>query len=68
MELLIIRSADQYIRVKDGEYLRVGLDKASVFPMDQLAVVRNHAAAAAAAGCPAICLKKLVLTEEEFAQ
>jgi len=66
MELLIIRSADQYIRVKDGEYLRVGLDKASVFPLEQLDAVRHHAEAARAAGWDEIHLKKLVLTEEDF--
>ena len=66
MELLVIKSADRYIRVKDGEYLQVGLDRASVFPMEQLAIVRGHADVAGALGCPGICLKKLVLTEEDF--
>lgn len=66
MELLIIRSADQYIRFKDGEYLRVGLDKASVFPLQQLDAVRHHAEAAKAAGLSEISLKKLVLIEKDF--
>jgi len=66
MELLIIKSADRYIRVKDGGYLLTGLDKASVFPMTELATVREHAQAAEAAGLACISLKKLILTEEDF--
>lgn len=66
MELLVIRSADQYIRVKDGEYLRGGLEKASVFPLRQLDAVRHHAEAAKAAGWEDISLKKLVIIEEDF--
>lgn len=66
MELLIIRSANQYIRVKNGEYLRVSLDKASVFPLQNLDVVHQHVEAAKAAGLSEIHLKKLVLTEKDF--
>ncbi len=66
MELLIIKSADKYIRVKDGQYLLTGLDKASVFPLAELATVKQHAQAAEASGLSAIKLKKLILTEEDF--
>jgi len=66
MELLIIKSADRYIRVKDGGYFLTGLDKASVFPMTELAKVREHIGAAESAGYAGISLKKLILTEEDF--
>jgi len=66
MELLIIKSRDRYIRVKDGGYLLTGLDKASVFPITELATVREHIRAAEAAGYEGISLKKLILTEEDF--
>ena len=66
MELLIIKSGEQYLRVKDGEYFLVGLDKASVFPMQRLSLVKEHEVAAKTAGCPKVRLKKLILKEEDF--
>lgn len=66
MELIIIKSGDKYIRVKDSQYLLVQLDKASVFPMDKLELVRQHEAALLAAGFGEIVLKKLILSEEEL--
>ena len=65
MELLIIKSNNQYIRFKDKDYHLVNLDKASVFPMDQLESVRTHAAAVRDRGMDA-SIKRLVLTEEDF--
>lgn len=66
MELLIIKSGSSYIRVKENDYLLVGLDKASVFPMDQADIVEKHKASAVAAGLSEIILKKLVLQEEDY--
>ncbi len=66
MELLIIKSGTQYLRVTDDGYHAVGLDKASVFPMEKLNKVQAHAAAARAAGFPKARLKKLMLTEEDY--
>jgi len=66
MKLLIIKSEDHYIRVKDAQYLLTGLDKASVFPLTELETVKRHAQAAAAAGHSGVRLKKLILTEEDF--
>lgn len=66
MELLIIKSGKQYLRVKDGQYLLVGLDKASVFPMEKRSLVKEYEAAAKAAGCPEIQVKKLILMEEDY--
>lgn len=66
MELLIIKSGEYYLRVKDGQYLLVGLDKASVFPMEKLSLVQEYQTAAKAAGHPDVRLKKLILTEEDY--
>ena len=44
-QLLIIKIQADYIRVKDDNYLVCGLDKASVFPMEELDTVKAHVAA-----------------------
>jgi hypothetical protein len=66
MELLIIKSGEQYLRVKDDQYLLVGLTKASVFPVEKLSLVKEHQAAAESAGFSELHLKKLILTEEDY--
>ena len=66
MELLILKSGFDYIRFKDGTFLRVGLDKASVFPMDRMMLVRQHAEALKDQGFDKVSIKKLVLTEEDL--
>jgi len=66
MELLILKSGPDYIRYKDGAFLRTGLDKASVFPMDRIMLVRQHAEAMKGLGFEKVAIKKLVLTEEEI--
>lgn len=66
MDLLIIKSGDQYIRVKDEQYLVVALNKASVFPMEQLDQVRSQLDGARDAGCRDLKIIKLILTEEDF--
>jgi len=66
MELLILKSGPDYIRYKDGAFLRTGLDKASVFPMDRMMVVRQHAEALKDQGFDQVSIKKLVLREEEL--
>ena len=42
MELLIMKNKTEYVRVKGDAYLFVGLDKASVFPLEKLTTVRGH--------------------------
>ena len=64
MELLIIKTDDDYIRVKDGSYEAVGLDKASVFPMAKLNQVKKHLAGVRAAGFSRAAIYRLCLTEE----
>lgn len=66
MELLIIKNGQAYIRCINNEYIEVKLDKASVFPLDQIEQVKNHLAALRQKGFAQACLKKLVLTEEDF--
>lgn len=66
MELLIIKTRDRYLRFKQGDILEVGLDKASVFPMERLDHVKTLEQKAAAKGLNPTCIKKLVLTEEDL--
>jgi hypothetical protein len=66
MELLIIKSGQAYIRFKDDACLSVALDKASVFPMDQMGVVLKHESSLKRQGFSNVCIKKLVLTEEDL--
>ena len=66
MELLIIKSSLDYIRFKEDAYLTVNLDKASVFPMDQIKIVQRHVARLREQGFAGVCIKKLVLTEEDL--
>ncbi len=66
MELLIVKTGGEYIRVKPEGCLCVGLDKASVFPMDQLGKVLALEADLKAQNFKDVCIKKLVLTEVDF--
>ncbi|MCP4672314.1 MAG: hypothetical protein GY857_13530 [Desulfobacula sp.] len=66
MELLIIKSGKDYIRVKEDNYLMVKLDKASVFPFDKLNLVQDHESSLKSLGFKNICIKKLILTEKDF--
>ncbi len=66
MELLIIKCGQKYIRFKDGAYLIVNLDKASVFPLDQLPAVQEHLDGLKNKSFDQVQIKKLVLTEEDL--
>lgn len=66
MELLLIKIGEDYIRYKDNQYLRVGLDKASVFPMDQLKKVKRYVSDMENHQFKQVVIKKLVLTEEDL--
>lgn len=66
MELLILRSDKDYIRFKDNNYLTVQLDKASVFPFDNMDIVQQHKAQLKEQGFKNISIKKLILTEEDL--
>ncbi len=64
--LLIIKSGDSYIRIREDGYHLVGLDKASVFPGEQLETVREHFDEMALLGFEDLCIKKLKIREEEL--
>ena len=66
MELLILKSGTTYIRVKEKQFLLVGLDKASVFPMDQITQVREHEAQLKTQGFESVRIKRLILSEEDI--
>jgi len=66
MELLILKTGPHYIRVKEGQFIQTGLDKASVFPMAQKKQVQAHAAALKRQGAQGVVIKKLILTEEDY--
>ncbi len=66
MELLIIKSGSDYIRVKENSFVLCGLDKASVFPLDMAVAVKSLRDRLASEGVGHVCIKKLVLTEQEW--
>ena len=67
MELLIIKSGNDYIRVKEEAYLLCGIDKASVYPLKKLSEVRRHVGVICKSGFRDVSIRKLVLTEEPLA-
>jgi hypothetical protein len=66
LELLILKAGADYIRIKEETFLRTGLEKASVFPMSHLRQVKRHAEELKKLGFAEVCVKKLILTEEEI--
>lgn len=66
MDLLIIKTGDRYLRTSTDDFEAVNLDKASVFPMEQLERARGLVGRAETQGFKDLCIKKLVLTEEDL--
>ena len=66
MELLIIKSGKDYIRIKNQQYLIAKLDKASVFPFAQLDIVKLHESDLKDRGFKDVSIKKLILTEKDL--
>lgn len=66
MELLIIKSNMDYFRIKEGEYLKCHMDKASVFPLDQIDTVTAHIDALKEKGESEAAICKLTITEEPY--
>lgn len=64
MNLLILKTKNDYLRFKDEQPYIDTLDKASVFPMDQLEKVQRLKKRSTEAGFKDVHIKKLVLTEE----
>ena len=63
-ELLIIKSGEDYVRVKTENYSLCQLDKASVFPIDNLAEVKKHVKKLKEKDFPLIAIYRLTLREE----
>jgi hypothetical protein len=66
MELLIVKSNKDYFRFKEEGSLLVKMDKASVFPMNQIDIVKQHESRLIQEGFKDVCIKKLVLSEEDL--
>ena len=63
MDLLIIKCDRDYIRFKEDAFFTVGLDKASVFPMDRLDQVKDRLKQVQASGVVQAAIYRLTLTE-----
>ena len=66
MELLVIKSGADYIRIAEEEYHRCGLNKASVFPLDQLDNVREYVRQMEGRDFESVTIKKLIITEKTY--
>ena len=66
MELLIMKNNNEYVRFKEGDYLFVGLDKASVFPLEKLTTVQGHINKLQAQGFEHVSIYRLKLIEEPY--
>ena len=66
MELLIMKNNNEYVRVKEDAYLFVGLDKASVFPLEKIETVQRHINKLQAQGFKHASLYRLKLIEEPY--
>ena len=66
MELLIIKSGKDYVRVKTENYSLCQLDKASVFPIDNLDEVKKHVKSLKEKDFPLLSIYKLKLIEEQL--
>ena len=64
MELLIIKSGKDYIRVKAEDYILCQLDKASVFPIDRLDAVKKHVKKLRDKDFTRVAIYKLKMIEE----
>jgi len=63
MDLLVIKDGPDYIRIKEGVFISVSLDKASVFPFGQLDRVKELHRSAREHGFPEAAIFRLTLTE-----
>ncbi|NNG02384.1 MAG: hypothetical protein HKM93_23625 [Desulfobacteraceae bacterium] len=66
MELFIIRTGDDYIRVLEDGYRVCGMDKASVFPMERLDQAEAHVRELEGSQYPEVRLRRLLITETSF--
>jgi hypothetical protein len=66
MELLVVKTGDDYIRIKDDAYIVCDLNKASVFTLDNVSEIKMHIARLETLDFKSVRVKKLVLREEDF--
>ncbi len=66
MDLLVLKSKDDYIRAKNDEYQLCGLNKASVFPISQRDLVANHLEKLRAEGFDAPTAARLRIRETPY--
>ncbi len=66
IDLIIIKKGDMYIRFKGNDYLTCKLDKASVFPLDQIDMVKTHLIKLKQKGFEQVSVRKLTLVEKPF--
>ena len=66
MELLVVKSGDNYIRIKEDEYVCCGLDRASVFPVEQSDRVKEYVRELHSRDFEQVSVKKLVITQEDI--
>ena len=67
-ELLIVKAGSQYLRFLPEGYQICSFDKASVFPLDQVAQVREQIRRAVGGGAADIELRKLTIVEEPYTE
>lgn len=63
MQLLVIKSGGTYLRIKEEDEFWVGLDKASVFPMNRLSRVKDLLTRLLQKGQSDAAIYRLTLTE-----
>ncbi len=66
MELLIIKSGKDYIKVAPEGYTTCLIDKVSVFPMNNLEMVKEHVKRLKDVGFPRVAIHRLRILEEKF--
>jgi len=67
-ELLIVKAGNHYLRFFPEGHQFCAFDKASVFPLDQVAQVRDHMRRAYDDGIADIELHKLTIIEEPYSE
>lgn len=67
-QLLIVKAGIQYLRFLPEGHQICSFDKASVFPLDQVAQVREKISRAVGDGVADIELRKLTIIEEPYTE
>ncbi len=67
-ELLIIKGKDDYYRFKDGGYHTCELNKASVFPLEQVKEAKRLCSSLSQDGVTEVSIRKLTIKEEPYVE